>query len=339
VGVPATAHAATNGKRSTRVVFADPTGAKVQGRPGGVTAAATTPAATPAAVTGFDCGPQPRVVTRTDSCTFVPDAMIEFLVADEVVGFIQFAMSRHITLNARGRYFSEHDQLRVVDTFGEYYGSVLQSWTVACDDPCTATAHLPGETVITSGLDLEGTVRYRDLTTSRHTGQIVHTLMIDNPAFPPPQEITLLSPPIRCDNQLRGYWPGCVFPEAWPTVDFSALPTIGRNVRTVQAAGPHHYGSEALSGGDNPLHRATDPDVRRANNRAACGDQVSPFPGFLTCDEYPLASTYEGASFTTQPDWGIIWAPVYEQGVQSVIINGFYLDNRILEEDPFWVTA
>ena len=120
----------------------------------------------------------------------------------------------------------------------------------------------------------------------------------------------------------------------------SSLPTIDANIAAVQAAGPHHYGQY---GSGNPLHRNT---ALADQNRAKACPPPGPQPTGTSCDEYPFATTQEGASQTQQPDWGSAWVPVSEQDSQSSIVGTFYLQNRILSAgagvvtgDAFWVYA
>jgi hypothetical protein len=99
------------------------------------------------------------------------------------------------------------------------------------------------------------------------------------------------------------------------------LPNIAANIAAVQAAGPNHYGQYPDG---VPLTRGTQAD-RNANYKASCKGKTAPpgSPG-TSCDEYPFASTRQGASFTMMPDWGIAWVPGSEQSVQGGLISAFY---------------
>lgn len=82
---------------------------------------------------------------------------------------------------------------------------------------------------------------------------------------------------------------------------------------------------------DNPLTRATNPSTINANRNAACAN-VAP-----SCDEYPMASTYQGAGF--QPDFSTASVPASANSSQGGILSQFYGTNRVLDGDPFWVSA
>lgn len=139
------------------------------------------------------------------------------------------------------------------------------------------------------------------------------------------------SQPYRCDT-IASFTSGCVNPGYWPILATMVnLPTIAQNIRNVQSAGPHHYGRMA---GGFPLIR--NDSLQAANNAAAC-PPPGPQPPNTTCDEYPFASTSQGASQTQKPDWNSVWAPVSEQNAQGGYISSFYQTNRVLSGDAFWV--
>jgi hypothetical protein len=64
----------------------------------------------------------------------------------------------------------------------------------------------------------------------------------------------------------------------------------------------------------------------------------------MSCDEYPFATTDQGASKTTTPDWGWAWVPEAEQDSRGGRLSGFYKQERVLDGtngtgDQFWVEA
>lgn len=99
----------------------------------------------------------------------------------------------------------------------------------------------------------------------------------------------------------------------------------------------------------DPLERLMDPAKRRANNEAAkkiCqdvwGDNYA--AGGLQCDEYPFASTYQGAAESTgnQPfSWHGSARPI--TGADNVtggsLLGAFYGANRVLDKDRFYVVV
>ncbi|MBQ1124282.1 NucA/NucB deoxyribonuclease domain-containing protein [Streptomyces sp. B15] len=143
------------------------------------------------------------------------------------------------------------------------------------------------------------------------------------------------SEPARCDNVMKRVKPGCVFPKHTPTMhSMKKLPSIADNIRRVQKEGPHHYGLKKADG--NPLTRTTNAKVREVNRKIAC-PKSRPRPEGKSCDEYPFASTNQGASKTESPDWQWAWVPKEENDKQGELIALFYEEQRILNGNKFWV--
>ncbi|MGW4515947.1 NucA/NucB deoxyribonuclease domain-containing protein [Streptomyces sp. NPDC004393] len=79
-------------------------------------------------------------------------------------------------------------------------------------------------------------------------------------------------------------------------------------------------------------------DRRPGHRKAACPPSC-PRPADQSCDEYPLARSDQGASLSTQPDWGRAWVPAGEQHAQGELITAFWKSDRVLNGDPFWVAV
>jgi hypothetical protein len=96
----------------------------------------------------------------------------------------------------------------------------------------------------------------------------------------------------RCDNTLQGFEPGCVFSSVTPR------PEIRSETNPAYA---RHIQFSHLSGLPRFLTRTTDPAIRAANSAAACPSSI-PRNAETPCDEYPFASTLNGAaSFASNP--------------------------------------
>lgn len=181
---------------------------------------------------------------------------------------------------------------------------------------------------------ISGPVTYRDTTTTVHRDQAKYSLTFLKPGYTTGvsrwESLTF-----RCDDMVRGRGPGCVFPRFVPTLKTMVnLPHIRANIKRIQQAGPHHYGRI----GNSPLTRTTSTAIERANRRVACGGRPGR-PAGHSCDEYPFAKTYQGASRTRQPDWGWAWVPAREQNAQGGYISSFYASQRVLDKDKFWVAV
>lgn len=102
------------------------------------------------------------------------------------------------------------------------------------------------------------------------------------------------------------------------------------------------------------LTRLTDPGLRDANRAIACPASY-PRPAGLSCDEYPFASTYQGAAFTGGGPRTFGWCQVpvgggsgssgysvcmIDAGQNSAggsALGSFYGSNRVTDGDPFQV--
>lgn len=112
------------------------------------------------------------------------------------------------------------------------------------------------------------------------------------PAYPPASASSSLEE-VSCDNATpaNGFRPrrvGCVvwwFP-AQVIYSQSRHPSLASHVARAQGSG--------LPGATfaNPLNRTSDPNRINTNRNLACGDAPS-IPN-MSCDEYPLATTYQG---------------------------------------------
>lgn len=159
------------------------------------------------------------------------------------------------------------------------------------------------------------------------------------------------SKPIRCDSQggprsnYANYTTaGCVVWAYDPTwyVDDAVFPDMGLAVKHMALATgnlPGYNGLPGDPGRSSPLTYA--PARIAANRTAACGGLTAPQPeadqGNTSCDEYPLASTEQGAD--SGDPYSICWVPPTantEQGTQN---SQFLYDNRMLAGDKYYVDA
>ena len=72
--------------------------------------------------------------------------------------------------------------------------------------------------------------------------------------------------------------------------------------------------------GGTPLRRLVNPDLQERNGRTACPGRYTR-PSGKSCDEYPFASTREGAF----------------NSYAGTDLGSFYADNRMLHDDAFYV--
>lgn len=97
---------------------------------------------------------------------------------------------------------------------------------------------------------------------------------------------------------------------------------------------------KSTPGEDEPLHRVLDQEIRddnRAEVRRTCLDIWGDYDGSqLNCDEYPFASTYEGAAFgDDRYSARLIDAADNQEAGRR--LGQIFRQNRVLDGDPFYV--
>ncbi|GAB3421746.1 hypothetical protein [Flindersiella endophytica] len=165
----------------------------------------------------------------------------------------------------------------------------------------------------------------------------------------------------RCDNALPGYpIGGCVFSQyTWSTMTYrldGPYPELALHIAAAQASGL----PGAFIDGPNPtpLERVTNDTLIALNRDAACNIPAYPRPPGKDCDEYPFASTAQGAFLgggaARTFDWCQIDEPEGEGPVGysvCMIDSGqnqrggsdlntvLFLPFRIIDGDPFHVNV
>lgn len=160
------------------------------------------------------------------------------------------------------------------------------------------------------------------------------------------------TPTIRCDQDLPGYSStGCVVRGYRPTLTYggSSYPEFTGHVRSAQGSG--------LPGapGGTPLTRLTGSDVDR-NRSTACPSRY-PRPSGHQCDEYPFASTDQGAytgggdprtwpgceitlpgpGSTGPTGYSVCMIDATQNRIAGVRLSSFYYTYRVLDGDAFFV--
>lgn len=145
----------------------------------------------------------------------------------------------------------------------------------------------------------------------------------------------------RCDS-YQGIYSGpnsmataCVDEQYIPTVTYSAIANpnvadVADHVYTAQGALPSHWGVPSYG---NWLSRDTSATDQLNNRNTACAGVLP------SCDEFPLASTYQGAYFSAVGDWSAVTVSVTANNSQGGITSAFFTTNRIIDGDKFWVLA
>jgi hypothetical protein len=160
--------------------------------------------------------------------------------------------------------------------------------------------------------------------------------------------VTAAVPRVRCDSLFSNRGWGCVFPDSGPQRYFlnsGFFPDVAEHVAASQASG--------VPGHDIPLTRQMNTD---ANREVACPDS-RPKPQGMSCDEYPFASTKEGAASAPDngetfwwcqigdlpvvPDkparWSACMVDAGENFDAGNDLGEFYADWRVISGDTFFV--
>jgi hypothetical protein len=163
---------------------------------------------------------------------------------------------------------------------------------------------------------------------------------------------------LRCDiDQLRKTWKGCVFPFAaavWDPDKSSETQYARQHIADVFGSMPNVPGrfkmapasqSQAETGGQyDPLTR-NGPAGNRANRvrvKERCKDLPRDpqycAPGMsCDCDEYPFASSEEGADGKEYDQFSVRKIPHWDNRKAGAQLGGMYATERVLLGDKFWV--
>ncbi|HEV2779407.1 MAG TPA: hypothetical protein VGX25_08390 [Actinophytocola sp.] len=170
-----------------------------------------------------------------------------------------------------------------------------------------------------------------------------------NDAWPYPVGTTFTPPQVRCDSATPGKGVGCIVPDYTPWLVYNLsgpYPQLARHILDAQS-----------SGLPVRLNRLTDPDLINTSRSIACPDRY-PRPEGHSCDEYPFASTFQGALFAAAGPRTWDWCQLdigqsnstgpsgysvcmIEAGQNSgggSTLGWFYADNRIINADEFGVS-
>lgn len=166
-------------------------------------------------------------------------------------------------------------------------------------------------------------------------GQASAVYRFTNPGWAgPSNDLSLPTPPVRCDNALPGTSkPGCVMPYI-PEMVYAKggeFPELAKHIEYAQNTKnlPGKHGTKRY------LTRLTNKEKIKENRLTACPSSLERPPG-KQCDEYPFASTWQGAK-TGGGDFSrrMIDGTQNEDGGRA--LSRFYLYNRIIEKDKFLV--
>jgi hypothetical protein len=148
-------------------------------------------------------------------------------------------------------------------------------------------------------------------------------------------------PDWRCDHAsyLNGGG-GCVFYESGPVFNINESdPTVGKSALFIysnQYYLPDHWGAYYSTFTGPPLHRLTDQTAINNNRNVSCAGFVKQ-NSTDSCDEFPFASTHEGAAIVGRARTGVGHVPLSDNTRAGTLLAAEYQNDRIIEGDNFWV--
>jgi hypothetical protein len=303
-------------------------------------------------------------MTRTDACAIsVWTLTVYDIRTGEPMGGIGYLQADLLYTGADAPYWAHQVAIDKTDGWGTVEGTTI-SGSGSCAGDCTLAAtdiDFPTQPVNDTGLAFGDILPKTTVATPGDigTGRTTVSYRMSNSAWSLQPSGVTSTPPfdVRCDNAVPGVTAvGCVMPDYEPVnvVSLSGpYPSYARHLRDAQASGlPGAYPD------GQPLHRRT--DNTQANRDVACpqaskGGYTRP-TGF-SCDEYPFASTHEGAASNPTGGRTFSWCQIPQlsttvtgAGWSACMIdanentaagrddlNPFYKDNRVIENDAFHV--
>ncbi|MGP8006924.1 MAG: spherulation-specific family 4 protein [Acidimicrobiales bacterium] len=159
------------------------------------------------------------------------------------------------------------------------------------------------------------------------------------PFTPGPQSSTVgwSTPVLRCDSVRGAAQAGCVFPQSIPT--FTGLsedsPSDGRVAWQVANDQQNESPQWGLEGAGPPLAFTSNAAIVQANADAGCSGFFQMFWVRPWCDEYPFASTYQGASQAT--GGSMVLAPPSQINAAESALADWEASQHVLDGDQYWV--
>ncbi|MFI8944846.1 NucA/NucB deoxyribonuclease domain-containing protein [Streptomyces syringium] len=277
---------------------------------------------------------------RTESC-YIATVPVEVKEkkTGQITGRALLDETSEAKLNPRDRTSWEHKvTLKLHDATGTAL-AMSGSVTLKCN-ACRASAG--GVTALPSGSTQTFTMTVSSPGTEINTDQMVPVVSVI-PNLPGAEAGTgAVGTPIavRCDNtpyvspQSKG---GCVYPRYTPTYELSTLDgKIDQVAWHIYWAQNNLRQAWGAKGRGPALTRTADKNLIDKNRETACPSSM-PRPDGKSCDEYPFASTHQGAS--KNPDYSCHMVPEKQNTAEGRDYrNPWYKANRILEDDAFWVS-
>ncbi|MGW7283731.1 NucA/NucB deoxyribonuclease domain-containing protein [Streptomyces sp. NPDC054844] len=302
---------------------------------------------------------------RSHACSIDTKSVNVFNVqTGALVGQLLYQTNEYVYTDDTAGTWGHQVAILLYNTWGQTSGTTVEG-EATCAGACSLPASdidFPAQLVTLSNMPYGDALPTTTATASGAIGEAKSTMYWEfkNPSWTKQPDMVGSQVPVtvRCDNATKGVSAvGCVFRDYAPVnvVSRSGLyPNYARHIADAQASGlPGAYPD------GQPLTRLTDDTARQNNRNTACPQASSggyPRPTGYSCDEYPFASTHEGAASNpllgrtfewcqisalpsrTGPGWSACMIPAAENTAAGRDdLRLFYNENRILEKDPFYV--
>ena len=294
------------------------------------------PAKALAQAASVTCTPGHGTISRTTSCsTGLINVNFYLEPGHQYQGTAQLGYTSSVTLNPRTRYkWTDDVTLKLIDSTIPAGDAGEATVTEDCSH-CTATGS--STQILTPGATRSYHLTLkspgRATVTDRQAPQITYTAA----PYTPAQGDLGPKLKVRCDN-TRYMGPsrtgGCVYPQVFPTYTISTTgpyDQVAWHIAWAQNNLKNHWG---WRGHGPALSRTVNKTLIDANRDTACPKSI-PRPAGKSCDEYPFASTNQGAF--KNPDFSCHMVPEAQNRNEGRYRQSWYNSVRLFQGDKFWV--
>ena len=300
-------------------------------------------------------------IDRTDSCgVFGGSLVYTNITTHQILATIQFNFTDYAFTSTNIGNFDQEGIVSPVTISGPAAASISVRGHFSCNANCSLTQSDFPSQVIGTGGNGYGIGEFSTTIAARGTsGSTTPTAFFSftAPGAAPSNPLSQSQLAIRCDNAIPGIsYVGCVFPQDSPVMTYrlsGLYPQLANHINEAQASGLPGSLNSAI-----PLTRTTIQANIDANRSVGCPNSY-PRPLGDSCDEYPFASTYQGAAFATAgprtfPGCSIALSnpgpPTGSVGYSVCMINAnqnsqggsalnsrVYVPDRVINGDAFYV--
>ncbi len=296
-------------------------------------------------------------MSRTSTCQWVKATAVVYKNR-AVVGRATFGVIHKMTLNAGKRDWSESIQVTKANITGDAHGIKMSlaakpdgiSPSSTSTTKVTRNKFPQGHTI--GGSSFTGSISYHDsVGKKKFERSLVTYTYIFTKTGRDVDDAQINSAHYRCDDM---FWegpgqrrhtkaPGCAFYGFPSKVSFKGLTNIANGIKALRHRGGH-YGDPGAGSRSRALHMTWDQKRIKDNRNKVCpSSRHAPADmkrkGRTSCDEYPMAATYEGGTYLPASQRETTWATPTEQNKQGSRMSAFRKTYRVLDRDAFYVTV